>query len=150
MSGKTHGMSKTRMYKIWECMKYRCSNPNRPEYSHYGGRGIIVCDEWANDFLTFYNWSINNGYNESLTIDRIDVNGDYEPNNCRWVDMKTQANNTTRCIYITYRDKTQTLTQWCEELNLPYDTIRTRLRRDANITPERLFRPVGKYRKSAS
>lgn len=150
MSGKTHGLSNTRIYKIWECMKYRCSNPNRPEYPNYGGRGIIVCDEWANNFLSFYEWSMSNGYNESLTIDRIDVNGNYEPDNCRWTDMKTQANNTTRCIYITYQDKTQTLTQWCEELNLSYDTIRTRLRRDANITPERLFRPVGRYKKSAS
>ena len=142
MSRTYHGMSNTRLYKIWECMKYRCSNPNRPEYPHYGGRGIVVCDEWKNDFLNFYEWSMNNGYNNSLTIDRIDVNGNYEPNNCRWADAKTQANNTTRCIYITYQDKTQTLTQWCEELGFPYDTIRARLRRDTNITPERLFRPI--------
>lgn len=150
MSGKTHGMSNSRLYGIWECMKYRCSNPNRSEYPNYGGRGIIVCDEWRNNFRNFYDWAMCNGYDESLTIDRIDVNGNYEPDNCRWADVKTQANNTTRCIYITYQEKTQTLTQWCEELNLPYDTIRTRLRRNANITPERLFRPVGKYRKSAS
>lgn len=93
-----HGMSYTRLHEIWRRMKQRCSNPKTKEYQHYGGRGIRVCDEWNNDFEAFATWALNNDFQENAkrgdcTIDRIDVNGNYEPSNCRWVSQKVQCNN---------------------------------------------------------
>lgn len=85
-----------RLYKIFAGMKTRCYNKNRDDYKHYGKKGIKICDEWLSDFKSFYDWAINNGYQDDLTIDRKDVNGDYNPNNCRWVDKKTQSRNTSK------------------------------------------------------
>ena len=90
---KIHGKSnKERLYQTWKNMRQRCNNPNRSDYKRYGGRGITICDEW-NDYNTFRDWALSNGYADNLSIDRIDVNGNYEPSNCRWVDAKIQANN---------------------------------------------------------
>ena len=93
-----HHKSNTKIYCVWKSIKQRCYNENNKYYHNYGGRGIIMCDEWKNDFSSFYNWAIENGYdstatNKTCTIDRIDNDGNYEPNNCRWVDMKIQSNN---------------------------------------------------------
>ena len=127
-----HGMAGTRIYKTWHNMKSRCNNPNATKYEIYGGKGIKVCDEWM-DFENFYRWAIENGYNDSLSIDRIDGNKDYEPSNCRWVDYKTQNNNKSQNHLITYKGRTQNISQWARELGMDANTLGTRLARGWNI-----------------
>lgn len=115
-----HGLSKTRLYSIYENIVGRCTNPLEHSYERYGGRGILICNEWLNDVNSFYDWAINNGYKDNLTIDRINNNGNYEPNNCRWANNITQCNNRRSNIKIKYKGKTQSLTMWCRELRLNY------------------------------
>jgi hypothetical protein len=129
-------MAGTRLYKIWAGMIQRCENPNIKAYKNYGGRGITVCDSWRSSFSQFMAWSMENGYAEDLTIDRIDVNKNYEPNNCRWITKKAQGFNRRNNHRITYNGKTQTMRQWAEELNISYDVIAKRLN-TLNWTVER-------------
>lgn len=124
---RTHGMSKSRLYLEWAGIKSRCFYSGAKKYKYYGGRGIKVCDEWAKSFETFKDWALKNGYNDSLTIERIDVNGDYCPENCKWITRKEQSNNTRRNVVITYNGKTQTLLEWVEELGLDYKRTHNRL-----------------------
>lgn len=123
----THGKHDTRLYRIWVAMKQRCNNPNNESYKYYGERGIKVCDEWRKDFMVFYNWAMNNGYNDNLTIDRINVDGNYEPANCRWITYQEQARNTRKTKNITINGETHCLKDWCKILNLNYNTVRYRL-----------------------
>jgi len=119
----THGESDTRLYYIYTSMKERCLNPNNQAYKDYGGRGIKIHNEWLNSFENFRDWSLDNGYSDNLTIDRIDVNGNYEPNNCRWITMKAQCNNRRSNITINLNGETKTLTEICEEYQLDYKKI---------------------------
>lgn len=118
-------------------MKRRCNDQERDEYDRYGGRGIIVCDEWANSFQMFRNWALNSGYNDTLTIERNDVNGNYEPSNCRWATKKEQANNKRNNHFLTYNGKMKTVTQWAEELNIHENTLRNRMQ--SGLTEEEIF-----------
>lgn len=103
-----------RIYKTWLNMKDRCKNPNNKTFSLYGGRGIEVCNEWDEDFLSFYKWAMSNGYDDRLEIDRIDNDGNYEPGNCRWVNDLQQARNTRRCIMQTVHGKKMCLSEIAE------------------------------------
>lgn len=126
----THGLSNTRLYRIWNAMKCRCNLPTNNNYKNYGGRGIKICKEWNDNFLSFYDWAMANGYSENLTIERLNNDGNYEPDNCRWATKKEQANNRRYCVMITYNGKTQNLTQWCKELNLDYKFIHNRIKKN--------------------
>lgn len=121
-----HGMSKTKLYGIWRAMKDRCQNPHTKFYKNYGGRGIAVCDEWKSP-EKFFEWAKENGYAKGMTIDRIDVNGDYCPENCRWVSMEQQGNNKRNNVLFELDGKTQTLAQWCTELDCNYKTVYKRV-----------------------
>lgn len=129
----THGESKNRIYTEWQKMKSRCYNPNNKYFSYYGGRGICICDEWLNSFESFRDWSLQNGYSDILTIDRIDSNGNYEPLNCRWVSRKVQQNNTRRTRLYTIGNETKSIAGWCEVYNVPHERVRVRLNKGWDI-----------------
>ena len=128
-----HHLSRTRLYKCYNHMINRCHNSSNIQYKDYGGRGITVCEEWKNDFISFYNWAMSNGYKDDLTIDRIDVNGNYEPNNCRWVNKYLQANNKRNNVYITCNNETLTIVQWSNRLNINYWNIRRKIQKGWTI-----------------
>ena len=107
-SKTTHGESKTELHRHWTAMKQRCLNPKSSTYYKYGKRGITICPEWIY-FESFKAWSISHGYKDGLSLDRINYNGNYEPSNCRWVDLKTQSNNRRNNHWISYKGKTQTI-----------------------------------------
>ena len=122
-----HGRSGERLYEIYFKIKTRCYNPKDKHYDNYGGRGIVMCDEWGNDFQSFYNWAVENGYSDELSIDRINGNGNYEPSNCRWATKKEQQNNTRRNRFFTLNGKTKTVAEWADETGINYNTLRARL-----------------------
>jgi len=134
----THNQRHTKIYEVWKTLKQRCLNPNNKFYFRYGGRGITVCEDWKNNFTSFYEWSMKNGYKEGLSIDRIDNNGNYCPENCRWTDKLTQANNTRTNHYITFRNQTKTIAEWSRHFNLPYGNIQGKLIRN-NYDAEKAF-----------
>jgi len=122
---KTHGQRHTKLYEVWKVMRQRCQNKNNKAYANYGGRGIKVCGEW-NDFKNFCEWAINSGYKEGLTLERIDVNGDYEPSNCKWVTLEEQQKNKTNTIYVEINGEAKTLVEWSRLTGIPYNTLYTR------------------------
>lgn len=119
-----HHLSGTRLYDCWRCMKRRCYEKSRHNYKDYGGRGITVCDEWLKDFKNFADWALLNGYSDELTLDRINVNGNYEPSNCRWATNKDQQRNKRNTHYITYQGVTRCLAEWAEVTGNSKDHIR--------------------------
>ena len=125
-----HGEINTRLYQIWLAMRHRCNDKNN---KHYGAKGITVCAEW-NDFLCFKEWAIKNGYNDKLSIDRIDNSRSYNPDNCRWVDTIAQHNNMSSNRLITYRGETKTVSQWAKEYNIVPQTLYSRLNRGWSIS----------------
>lgn len=137
-----HFKSKTRLYNILSGIKTRCLNKNNPTYKNYGGRGITVCQEWLDDFMNFYNWAIENGYEDKLTIDRIDNNGNYEPNNCRWVTPKVQSNNVRTNLIYEFNGKSHTLTEWCELYKMPYKTVYRRIKTSNLSFEQAITKPI--------
>lgn len=128
-----HGLCGQRIYGIWAGMLQRCSNQKQRNYSRYGGRGITVCDEWRQDFEAFYNWAMAHGYKDGLTIDRIDNDKGYYPDNCRWITMKNQANNRHNNHYLEFNGHRHTISEWSELLGINKHTIRCRLKRGWSI-----------------
>ncbi len=126
----THGDSKKgkyhRLYQIWADMKNRCSSPNNHAYSRYGGRGITVCEEWA-DYLSFKQWALSHGYCDNLTIDRVDVNGNYCPENCRWATYSEQNSNQTNTPRYEYNGETHTLREWSAITGIPQRALKKRI-----------------------
>lgn len=148
MGSKWHHGKGTRLYSIWKAMKVRCYNRNSKAYKRYGGRGITICDEWRDDFPAFREWATSHGYNDTLTIDRIDTNKGYSPDNCRWATYKTQANNTRRNVILNINGEKGTIAQMCEKYGvkncfLVYDRI-TRLGWEPEAA---LFTPARKIAK---
>ena len=121
-----HGMAKTTLYRRWVNMRQRCYLPSSHEYEKYGGRGIRVCDEWNNDFIPFMEWAFANGYDNGLTLDRINVNGNYEPDNCRWITHREQQNNRTDNVLLTLNGTTHNMREWSEILGICYQTLQNR------------------------
>lgn len=149
--GNRKGKSKTRLYGIWRHILKRCYNENHVHYDKYGGKGVVVCDEWRdepNGFFNFEKWAIDNGYQHHVkiygekdtTIDRIDVDGNYEPLNCRWADSETQANNKNTNRYVTINGVTKTLSQWSRESGIKFTTLHRRV--SHNWDENDLLKPV--------
>lgn len=136
-----HNGHGTRLYSIWCSMRTRCNNPNTKNYKDYGGRGIKVCSEW-NDFVKFRDWAMSNGYNNDLTLDRINVNGNYEPDNCRWATLDEQSNNKRTTKYITINGETHSLKEWSNISGICYSILTDRVKSgwDSNklLTPTKL------------
>ena len=127
-----HGGSNDRLYRIWKNMKRRCDSPNDKRYKTYGGKGVKVCEEWSNNYQSFKEWAYANGYDDSAefqkcTLDRVDNDGDYEPNNCRWATMKEQANNKRTNRIVVYNGCKYTLTQLAEKIGMNKTTLKERL-----------------------
>ena len=149
-SATKHGKAKDPLYPVWQAMRSRCFNINYKCYHNYGGRGITVCDEWKNSFMAFYNWAEIAGYRKGLTLDRIDNNGNYCPENCRWVTQKENNRNTRSNHILTYKGESKLLTVWAEQLNIHPRTLSGRIERNWS-TEKALTTPVRtKYKNKKS
>ena len=127
---KTHGMSSTRLYRIYKKMYRRCYKPKTKWFENYGGRGITICQEWLGEqgFENFAKWSMKNGYADNLSIDRKDNDKGYSPDNCRWASAKEQANNTRSTVFLTYKGETKSASEWSEITGIRQDTLTMRKR----------------------
>jgi hypothetical protein len=134
-----HGLRKTAEYNAWNNMKRRCYEKTNSVYRYYGGRGIRVCERWRNSFTAFYE-DMGPKPNATYTLDRIDNNGNYQPDNCVWAAKEEQANNKRNNTIVAFNGRYQTIAQWCKELGLPYDRTQQRLRR--GWAPKRAFNQI--------
>lgn len=141
-----HGMTNTRLFKIWSCMKQRCYYQKYIDYYAYGGRGIKVCDEWLHSFQAFAHWASTSGYNDSLSIDRINVDGDYTPQNCRWATDIEQANNRHNNHYLLYHGEKHSLAEWSRIKNISYAALKSRIALGWSVE-DALERPVRKLKR---
>jgi hypothetical protein len=139
--GYKHGGRHTRLYNIWTKMLQRCKNVNDVRYKDYGGRGIVVCEEWK-DFAVFRDWALLNGYLETLTIERKNVNGNYEPNNCTWIPKGKQSENKRTTHYLTYNGKTKSVKQWADIFNIKHTTLLKRINYSKWTVEKALTTPV--------
>ena len=139
-------ISRTKLYGIWNSMRQRCVNPNTEHYCNYGGRGICVCDEW-NTYRNFHNWAMKTGYREGLSIERINVNGNYCPENCMWIPLKNQQCNRTNTRYIVYHGVQYTFKKLEQLTNIPARTLKGRYERgwSAEAIVETPYKKYKKY-----
>lgn len=140
----THGLSKHPLYGTWKNIRRRCYNTKDINYKDYGMRGIVLCEEWRNDFRNFYKWAIENGWQKGLSIERIDYNGNYCPENCKWIPLCEQPKNRRGLVFITYKGETHLLSEWANILKMPQRTLSARLK-SKNFTLEEAFeKPINK------
>ena len=140
--GYRHGMRYTRLYTIYRDMRSRCENPNHLKYKYYGRRGISVCEEWKKDPMNFFAWAQANGYRDDLTIDRIDGDKGYQPDNCRWADKFQQANNQHTNVRIEYHGIVHTLAEWTRYLDIPYSRLSYYIRQKGLPFEEAVYKTV--------
>lgn len=140
---RTHGLSETKLYTIHRNMLARCYNKKSSMYYRYGKRGIKVCEAWRTSFEEFAKWALSAGYTEGLSIERADVNGDYSPDNCRWITKKQQYLNRSDSHLITAFGKTQTIKEWAEETGIKYDTIERRINKYSWSPEKAVSKPGG-------
>lgn len=129
----SHILGKTRLYRIWTNMKQRCYNPNNSNFKNYGAKGVTICEEWKNSYTKFKEWATNNGYNDTLTVDRINVNDNYYPENCRWISLREQENNKSVNHFITFNGETLTLAEWNRKLGFKRGVLEYRLKKGWDI-----------------
>ena len=143
-SPKKGKQNASKLYSVWLNMRSRCYNPKNKKYKDYGGRGISICSDW-DDFLNFKRWSLEKGFDESLTIDRIDNNGNYCPENCRWINQKEQMRNTRVNHLLTYNGVTKTMAEWSEITGIKYHTLKQRINKYGYSVERALTTPVLKH-----
>jgi hypothetical protein len=147
-AAKKHGMTNSPLHIRWQAMKQRCCNPNQIGAKLYFERGISVCKEWINDFRVFHEWAINNGFNESLSLDRIDNDKGYFPDNCRWVTSHAQNRNQRTNIWHEQDGKRMILKDWCEHLDINYDAVRNRIYSGKTIKEALSVKTVTSFKKN--
>lgn len=144
----THGMSKSKLYRKWAGMKQRCYNNSIASFKDYGGRGIKVCNEWKDSFETFRDWALSHGYSDDLTIERIDTEKDYCPNNCMWIPFNKQQGNRRICYSFVHNGESKNLADWCRDLNLDYYMVHNRIYKLGWSFEKAISEPVHKEKRN--
>lgn len=145
---KTHGMSNSKEYYAWKSMKERCTKEDHPAYKNYGGRGVKVCSAWLDSFVKFYE-DMGKAPSKEHTLDRIDVDGDYSSENCRWVTMKVQGNNKRNNVLVEMFGQTKTLSEWCEEYDVSVQYIIHRVKKMGMSYEQAFLIPKGLFSKES-